>query len=144
MDMVSSEQPNTDSRKRQNVEKQEVLNCLLRVQEELRNRLIDDLREEDEPLEEIFSPSSFSNKFEVYRYKYTERLDTLNRIIAEVQRSDGGRPTFKAMSVEAGSREDLLTLINQRLAKTRPAMVADLKIYRERPDSWVALLICGF
>jgi hypothetical protein len=46
--------------------------------------------------------------------------------------------------VEAGSREDLLTLINQRLAKTRPGIVADLKIYRERPDSWVAILICGF
>lgn len=126
------------------VDKQELVNCLLRVQEDLRSHLVDELREEEEPLDEIFSPSSFSNKFEVYRYKYTERLDTLNRIIAEVQRSEGGRPTFKAMSVEAGSREDLLSLINQRLAKTRPAIVADLKIYRERPDSWVAILICGF
>ncbi|MBM4038617.1 MAG: hypothetical protein FJ290_08895 [Planctomycetes bacterium] len=141
---MSSERPHTAKGKRQDVDKQELLNALMRVQEELRNRLSEDLREEDEPLEEIFSPTSFSNKFEQYRYKYTERLDTLNRIIAEVQRSEGGRPTFKAMSVEAGSREDLLTLINQRLAKTRPAMVADLKIYRERPDSWVALLICGF
>jgi len=144
MGEVSSERPHTAKGKRQDVDKQELLNALMRVQEELRNRLSEDLREEDEPLEEIFSPTSFSNKFEQYRYKYTERLDTLNRIIAEVQRSEGGRPTFKAMSVEAGSREDLLTLINQRLAKTRPAMVADLKIYRERPDSWVALLICGF
>ncbi len=126
------------------MDKQELVNCLLRVQEELRSHLVDELREEEEPLHEIFSPTSFSNKFEQYRYKYTERLDTLNRIIAEVQRSEGGRPTFKAMSVEAGSREDLLSLINQRLAKTRPAVVADLKIYRERPDSWVAILICGF
>jgi len=126
------------------VDKQELLNKLVHVQEELRSRLIEDLGEEEEPLEEIFSPGSFSNKFEVYRYKYTERLDTLNRIISEIQRSDGGRPTFKAIAVEAGSRQDLLTLINQRLGKTRPAVVADLKIYRERPDSWVAILICGF
>ncbi len=126
------------------MDKQELVNCLLRVQEDLRSHLVDELREEEEPLDDIFSPASFSNKFEQYRYKYTERLDTLNRIIAEVQRSDGGRPTYKAMSVEAGTREDLLTLINQRLAKTRPANVADLKIYRERPDSWVAILICGF
>lgn len=125
-------------------DKQELLNALMRVQEELRNRLVEELREEDESLEEIFSPSSYSNKFEVYRYKYTERLDTLNRIIQEVQRSDGGRPTFKAMSVEAPNREDLLALINQRLAKTRPAVIADLKIYRERPDSWVAILVCGY
>lgn len=126
------------------MDKQELLNSLLRAQEALRNRLVDELCEEDETLEEIFSPSSFSNKFEGYRYKFTERLDTLNRIIAEVQRSEGARPTFKAMSVEAASREDLLVLINQRLAKTRPGIVADLKIYRERPDSWVAILICGY
>jgi len=126
------------------VDKQELLGCLLRLQDDLRNRLIDDLRGEDEELDEVFSPSSFSNKYEVYRYKYTERLDTLNRIIAEVQRSDGARPTFKAISVEAPSRDDLLLLINQRLAKSKPAMVADLKIYRERPDNWVAILICGY
>ena len=126
------------------MDKQELLGCLLRLQEELRNRLIDDLRGEGDELEEIFSPSSFSNKYEVYRYKYTERLDTLNRIIAEIQRAEGGRPNFKAIAVEAPSRKDLLLLINQRLAKTRPSLVADLKIYRERPDSWVAILICGF
>lgn len=126
------------------MDKQELLNSLLRVQEDLRNHLVDELREEEDGLDEIFSPSSFSNKFEVYRYKYTERLDTLNRIIAEIQRSDGGRPTFKAVSVEAASREDLILLINERLSKNRPAMVADLKIYRERPDNWVAILICGF
>ena len=126
------------------VDKQELLNSLLRLQEELRNRLVDDLRGEGEELDDVFSPSSFSNKYEVYRYKYTERLDTMNRIIAEIQRSDGGRPNFKAISVEAPSREDLLLLINQRLAKARPNMVADLKIYRERPDKWVAILICGF
>lgn len=126
------------------MEKQELINALTRIQEELRCRLAEELREEEEPLEEIFSPSSFSNKFETYRYKYTERLDTLGRIIAEIQRSEGGRPTFKAISVEAGSREDLLSLINERLAKARPAVVADLKIYRERPDLWVAIVICGF
>ena len=77
-------------------------------------------------------------------YLDENEIDTLNRIIGEVQRSEGARPTFKAISVEAGSREDLLLLINQRLAKTRPAAVADLKLYRERPDKWVAILICGF
>jgi len=126
------------------VEKQELLGRLVRLQEELRSRLIDDLGGEGDELEEIFSPGSFSNKYEAYRYKYTERLDTLNRIIGEVQRAEGTRPTFKAISVEAASREDLLLLINQRLAKTRPSTVADLKLYRERPDKWVAILICGF
>ena len=126
------------------VDKQELLGQLIRLQEGLRGRLIDDLCGEGEELEEIFSPSSFSNKYEVYRYKYTERLDTLNRIIGEIQRSEGNRPAFKAISVEAPSRQDLILLLNQRLAKTRPAVVADLKIYRERPDNWVAILICGF
>lgn len=126
------------------MEKQELLNCLLRLLEDLRNRLVEELSSEGDEIEEVFSPSSFSNKYEVYRYKYTERLDTLNRIIAEIQRSDGGRPTYKVMSLEAGSREDLLHLVNEKLGKTRPATVADLKIYRERPDSWVAILICGF
>ena len=126
------------------VDKQELLGRLLRLQEELRNRLMEDLVNEGDELDEIFSPTSFSNKYEVYRYKYTERLDTLNRIIGEIQRSEGGRPTYKAVAVEAPSRQDLLALVNQRLAKMRPSTVADLKIYRESPNNWVAVVICGF
>jgi len=127
------------------VDKQELLNRLLKLQEDLRNRMAEELCAEGDELDDIFSPSSFSNKYEVYRYKYTERLDTLGRIIAEIQRSEGARPNFKVFSVEAGSREDLVLLINKRLSKMRPAAIADLKVFRDRAENnWVALLVCGY
>ena len=117
----------------------------MKLQEDLRNSLVEDLSGEEEELAEIFSPGSFSNKYEVYRYKYTERLDTLNRIIAEIQRSEGARPTFKVLSVEAAGRDELVHLINKRLAKARPNAVADLKIFHDRTDNrWVALIVCGY
>ena len=81
----------------------------------------------------------------MYRYKYTERLDTLNRIIGEVQRTDSPRPTFKVAAVEAPSRDDLIFLVNKRLAKMRPSAVADLKVFRDRAaDNWVAIIVCGY
>lgn len=127
------------------MDKQELLNRLLKIQEELRNRMAEELVSEGDELDDIFSPTSFSNKYESYRYKYTERLDTLGRIIAEIQRSEGARPNFKVFSVEAGGREDLVILINKRLAKMRPAAIADLKVFRDRTDNnWVALLVCGY
>ena len=127
------------------MDKQELLNRLLKIQEELRNRMAEELAGEGDEIDDIFSPSSFSNKYESYRYKYTERLDTLGRVIAEIQRSEGARPNFKVFSVEAGSREDLVVLINKRLAKMRPAGIADLKVFRDRSDNnWVALLVCGY
>jgi hypothetical protein len=127
------------------VERQDLLNRLLRLQEDLRNRLVEELSEEGEELDEVFSPSSFSNKYEAYRYKYTERLDTLNRIIAEIQRAEAPRPTFKVACVEAPTRDDLVVLINKRLAKMRPAQVSDLKVFRDRTDEhWVAVLVCAY
>ena len=127
------------------MDKQELLDQLVKLQEELRSSLVDDLAEEGDELGDIFSPNSFSNKYEVYRYKYTERLDTLNRIIAEIQRAEGARPTFKVFSVEAAGRDDLVHLVNKRLAKARPGSVADLKIFHDRSDgTWVAIVVCGY
>ncbi|NQT87211.1 hypothetical protein HQ560_10635 [bacterium] len=127
------------------MDKQRLLSRLAKLQEEMRAKMIADLDEEGDELDEIFSPDSFSNKYELYRYKHTERLDTLNRIIGEVQRSDGARPTFKASSVEAGSLSDLTALITQRFAKLRPAAVADVKVVHDRGRNvWVAVLICGY
>jgi len=127
------------------VDKHELLERLLKLQEELRNRLMEDLCDEGDELGEVFSPGSFSNKYEVYRYKYTERLDTLNRIIGEIQRSEGARPTFKLFSVEAPNREDLVVLINKRLAKVRPNAVADVKLFHDRgQNTWVAVVACGY
>lgn len=127
------------------MERQELLNRLLKLQEDLRNRLVEELGGEVEELDEVFSPTSFSNKYESYRYKFTERLDTLNRIIGEIQRAEAPRPTFKVACVEAPSREDLIVLINKRLAKMRPSQVSDLKVFRDRADSrWVAIVVCGY
>jgi len=127
------------------VERQELLDRLVKLQEEMRNRLFQELAEEGDGLDEVFSPTSFSNKYEVYRYKYTERLDTLNRIIGEVQRTDSPRPAFKVAAIEAPSRDDLIFLVNKRLAKMRPATVADLKVFRDRAaDNWVAIIVCGY
>ena len=127
------------------MDRQGLLEQLMKLQEELRNALVDDLAGEGDELSDIFSPSSFSNKYEVYRYKYTERLDTLNRIIAEIQRSEGARPTFKVFSVEAAGRDELVHLLNKRLAKARPNSVADLKIFHDRSDgTWVGILVCGY
>jgi hypothetical protein len=127
------------------VDKHGLLDRLLKLQDELRNHLVEDLAEEGEELGEIFSPGSFSNKYEVYRYKYTERLDTLNRIIAEIQRSEGARPTFKVFTVEAPGRDDLIHLLNKRLAKARPNSVAELKLFHDRAqNSWIAVVVCGY
>ena len=127
------------------MDKHELLDRLLKLQEELRNHLVEDLCEEGDELGEIFSPGSFSNKYEVYRYKYTERLDTLNRIIAEIQRSEGARPTFKLFSVDANSRDELIILINKSLAKARPNSVADVKLFHDRTqNTWVAVVACGY
>jgi len=127
------------------LDKQRLLSRLAKLQEDMRTKMIADLDAEGDELDDVFSPDSFSNKYEVYRYKHTERLDTLNRIIGEVQRSDGARPTFKASSVEAASLSDLTSLITQRLAKLRPAAVADVKIVHDAGRGvWVAILICGY
>ena len=127
------------------MERQELLNRLLKLQEDLRNALAEELSEEGEELDEVFSPTSFSNKYEGYRYKFTERLDTLNRIIAEIQRAEGPRPTFKVTCVEAATREELIDQVNKRLAKMRPGGVSDLKVFRDRADEhWVAVLVCAF
>ncbi len=127
------------------MDRQGLLERLLKLQEELRGSLVEDLCEEGEELSDIFSPGSFSNQYEVYRYKYTERLDTLNRIIGEIQRSEGARPTFKVLSVEATGRDELMHLVNKRLAKARPNAIADLKIFHDRNDhSWVAVIVCGY
>ena len=127
------------------MDKHGLLERLLKLQEDLRNSLVEDLCEEGDELSEVFSPGSFSNKYEVYRYKYTERLDTLNRIIAEIQRSEGARPTFKVLSVQANGRDELIHLVNKRLAKARPNTIADLKIFHDRSDgSWVAVIVCGY
>ncbi len=127
------------------MDRQELLSRLLKLQEDLRNRLVEELAEEGDELDDIFSPTSFSNKYEGYRYKFTERLDTLNRIIGEIQRAEQPRPTFKVACVEAPSRDDLIVLINKRLAKLRPAQVSDLKVFRDRADErWVAIVVCGY
>jgi hypothetical protein len=127
------------------VDRQELLGRLIKLQEDLRNRLVEELCEEGDELNDVFSPTSFSNKYEAYRYKFTERLDTLNRIIAEIQRAEAPRPTFKVACVEAASRDDLIVLVNKRLAKLRPSQVSDLKVFRDRnEDAWVAVIVCGY
>jgi hypothetical protein len=127
------------------LDKQSLLTRLAKLQEEMRSKMIAELDEEGDELDEIFSPDSFSNKYELYRYKHTERLDTLNRIIGEVQRSEGARPTFKATSVEAASLSDLTALITQRLGKLRPSAVGNLEIVRDPArNMWVAIVVCAY
>ena len=127
------------------MDRQELLGRLIKLQEELRNRLVEELGEEGDELNDVFSPTSFSNKYEAYRYKFTERLDTLNRIIAEIQRAEAPRPTFKVTCVEAAGRDELIAQVNRRLAKLRPSTVSDLKVFRGRTsDSWTALIVCGY
>ena len=127
------------------MDRQELLGRLIKLQEELRNRLVEELGEEGDELNDVFSPTSFSNKYEAYRYKFTERLDTLNRIIAEIQRAEAPRPTFKVACVEAGGRDELILQVNRRLTKLRPAQVSDLKVFRDRAnDTWIAIIVCGY
>jgi hypothetical protein len=127
------------------VDRQELLSHLLKLQEDLRGRLVEELCEEGDELAEVFSPTSFSNKYEAYRYKFTERLDTLGRIIGEIQRAETPRPTFKVACVEAASREDLIVLINKRLAKMRPAAVGGIEVFTDRASKhWVAMVVCGY
>ena len=118
---------------------------LVQTQRRLRRELLEELQDHEEDLEGIFDPYSYSPVVQEIREKYLTRLYVLQAIIQELAHLNQGRrqPPVKVLSLRAQDSEELVSLVNEKLARLNGAKVMDVEFLQnkeEEDDYWVAVI----
>ena len=120
-----------------------VAETLAKVQDELRNALLEELASEGEDLSNVFDPESYSYKLDTLRDTYIDKLYSLQVVINELAKLDQNYKgqVKRVLSVSAQSHERLTRLVNQRLAQLHNCQVTDIKFVPSPNGPWVAFII---
>ncbi|MCR4317819.1 MAG: hypothetical protein NUW37_15870 [Planctomycetes bacterium] len=87
-----------------NPDQQRLLAKLQSIQKQTRERLIEELVIAEDMIDAgLFDAQSYSHLYEEYKYKYIERLDTLRRLIHELNVVDKTQRIFRTQLVVADS-----------------------------------------
>jgi hypothetical protein len=126
-----------------NGDAREIAKKLARIQNRLRRELLDELKEHEEDVETIFDPYSYSPIAQELRDKYLNRLYVLQALIQEMAHFNQGRrqPPVKVLSLRGNSSEELVEIVNRKLADLNGAKVMDVEFLQNKQDDyWVALI----
>ncbi|MBS3762319.1 MAG: hypothetical protein KGZ25_03335 [Planctomycetes bacterium] len=120
---------------------------LSKIQHRLRSDLLDELKDHEEELETIFDPYSFSPVTQELKEKYLNRLYIIQALVQQLAHHNQGRkqPPVKVLSVRAEKSEELVSLVNKKLARLNGAKVMDVEFLQNKQedqddDSWVAVI----
>ncbi|MFW5923603.1 MAG: hypothetical protein ACOCSQ_04395 [Planctomycetota bacterium] len=120
----------------------EIANKLAKIQNRLRGELLEELQEHKGELSTIFDPYSFSPVVQEIRDKYLKNLQVLQSILQELaQQNQRRQPPVKLISLRAEDSEELVELVNRKLARLRGARVMDVEfLQKKEDDQWVAVV----
>mgnify|MGYP000527068625 FL=1 len=113
------------------------------IQTDLREELCEKLLSEDEELDHMFDPYSYSPTVQDLREKYLNRLMTIQGIIQQLAHHCHAQQQQKTKVVRLSSKDQnkLVKLVNQKLASMNGNRVMDVN-FMDRNDEgeWVALI----
>jgi len=121
----------------------EIAKKLARVQNRLRRELLEELEEHEDDIDAIFDPYSYSPLVQELREKYLNRLFVVQALIQEMAHFKQGRrqPPVKVLSLRAEGSEELVEMVNHKLAELNGAKVMDVEFLQNKPDDhWVGLI----
>ena len=123
----------------------EIVKVLCRIQNDLRRDLFEEIQSHSEDIESVFDPYCYSPLVHELREKYLTRLYVLQAVLQELAHFSQARgrrnPPAKVTSVKAADSEQLVELVNRRLAKLNGAKVLDVNfLQNKQDDDWVALI----
>lgn len=112
----------------------EMARRLARVQNRLRNELLEELESHEDGVENVFDPYSYSPVAHEIREKYLSRLYALQVIIQELAHLNQGQkhPPVKVMRVQAQDNEQLVELVNKKLARLNGARIMDVEFLQSQ------------
>ena len=123
----------------------EIVKRLVGIQNDLRLELFEEIQRHADDIESVFDPYSYSPVVHELREKYLNRLYVLQAVLQELAHYNQGQarrhPPAVVMSVKASDSEQLVELVNRKLAKLNGAKVLDVKfLQNKQDDDWVALI----
>ncbi len=115
---------------------------LAQIQNRLRGELLEELQEKDGELDTVFDPYSFSPVVQEIRDKYLSNLQVIQSIIQELARHHKKRqPPVKLIRLKAEDSEQLVELVNDKMASLQGARVMDVEfMQKQNDDQWVAVI----
>jgi hypothetical protein len=115
---------------------------LARIQNRLRGELLEELQDNEDDLETIFDPYSFSPVVQEIRDKYLSSLHVIHSVLQELAHHNQRRqPPVKLLSLRAEDSEKLVDLVNKKLARLNGARVMDVEfLQKKEDDQWVAVI----
>jgi hypothetical protein len=120
-----------------------IVKTLSGIQANLREELCEKLEDQDEELEHIFDPYSFSPVAQDLREKYLNQLMTIQGIIQQLAHHCHAQQKQKTKVVRLSSSDQskLVKLVNQKLASMNGSRVMDVNFMDRNEDGkWVALI----
>ena len=120
-----------------------IVKTLSGIQANLREELCEKLENQDEELEHIFDPYSFSPVAQDLREKYLNQLMTIQGIIQQLAHHCHAQQKQKTKVVRLSSsdQDKLVKLVNQKLASMNGSRVMDVNFMDRNDDGkWVALI----
>jgi len=121
----------------------EIVKKLARIQNGLRQELCEELQSHADDIESIFDPYSYSPVVHELRERYLTRLYVLQALLQELSHHNQGRRAApaKVTRITAPDSEQLVELVNRRLAKLNGAKVLDVEFLQNKlGDGWVGLI----
>ena len=116
---------------------------LARIQGRLRKEMLEELQSHEDELENIFDTYSYSPLAHEIREKYLARLFVLQATIQELAHLNQGsrHPPVKVMSLHAENSDQLVELVNKKLANLNGAKILDVKFMQGKEgEPWVAVI----
>jgi hypothetical protein len=121
----------------------ELARKLAGIQARLRKDLFDELVANQDDLESVFDPLSYSPLFHEVREKYLTRLYLIQGIIQQLVYMNQGRNKHatRVLSVAAESQEMLVNQVNRKLVNLNGAKVLDVTFMPgSGKENWSALI----
>lgn len=115
---------------------------LAQIQNRLRGELLEELQQNENDLDTVFDPYSFSPVVQEIRDKYLSSLQVIQSIIQQLARHHKRhQPPVKLLSLKAEDSERLVSLVNEKLADLQGARVMDVEfLQKQNDDQWVAVI----
>ena len=122
-----------------------VAKTLAEIQYELREDLLDNLKDQEDDLKTVLDPRTFSPEFYEIRDKYLDKLTIIQGVINELANFNlcHTKRVTRIESVSAESHKQLASRVNKKLMKLEGCRIMDVKFIKdddEEEPEWVAFI----
>ncbi|MDP6359564.1 MAG: hypothetical protein QF473_30865, partial [Planctomycetota bacterium] len=110
-----------------------VAKTLAEIQYELREDLLDNLKDQEDDLKTVLDPRTFSPEFDEIRDKYLDKLTIIQGVINELANFNlcHTKRVTRIESVSAESHKQLASRVNKKLMKLEGCRIMDVKFIKD-------------